>query len=139
MTDQLGVVWAAICEDSVKRLRESIPFLFIPQKHFHLTIQYGVSSELFEDIIGREVSMLIDSYQYNDYIQAIQVSLRPSGLDIYCKNQYPHITWSKCEDVASFESNEMLDDGHRISYIDDIQVQSIIEFHSLDNAELLTC
>jgi hypothetical protein len=138
MTDQLGVVWAAVTEDSVERLKESIPFLYIPQKHFHLTLRYGVRREPYTDIIGKEVPLFIDSYQYNEVIQAMKISLRLTDLYLRCKNHQPHITWSKCEDISSVESNEMLDDVHSVSFIDYIQVQTIVEFHSLDNAKLLT-
>lgn len=94
-----GILWAVI--------QEPFPVkpLFSKGKPHHITLQYKVEREAWEEIIGQPMTALAVQHCWNNRIQAVKVIL-PSW--VQCQNSNPHVTVSWIPDVKPVEANAML-------------------------------
>lgn len=113
-----GILWAVLQKPLAVQ-----PLFFEGSPH-HITLQYGVEREAWDNIIGLPMTVGALELCHNDRIQAIRVAL-PTW--VQCQNPNPHITISWVEGAQPVESNAMLNGSHHSEPLG-ISIPTIIEF-----------
>jgi hypothetical protein len=81
-------------------------------RHFHVTLRFGVDlTPDIEEMLGKEVEVMVTADCSNDRVQALKVSL-PGEVAQLCSNEHPHMTISTEDGVKPVESNNMLAGEH---------------------------
>lgn len=99
-----GILWLTLPEQV-----SPVEPRFVPARHFHVTLQFGVERQDVEHLIGQTVRVRCIELCHNGSIEAIRVVL-PEGVE--CGNAHPHMTLSHVEGVRPVESNAMLAAEH---------------------------
>lgn len=121
-----GILWIKLDKESkenlIRLVKPKFPNVFCD----HTTLLYGVSSEGFEEIIGKKQEIIALENCWNDLIQAVTVQFTQY---LPNKNINPHITISTINGVSPVKSNKMLvtDYNNEIIY-PILKLSSVVEF-----------
>lgn len=94
-----GILWAVLLSPL------SVEKKYVVGEPHHITLQFGVERDKWEEYIGRQIDAYIEYEAWDDDIQALKVRI-PS--DIPCQNANPHISVSWRDGISPVRSNDML-------------------------------
>ena len=124
-----GILWAVLLEPL------SVQPLYPEGSPHHITLQYGVEREYWENVIGLPMTAGVLELCHNDRIQAIRVAL-PTW--VQCQNPNPHITVSWVTGAQPVEANVMLNGPHHSEALN-IPAHTIIEWLEWGNPPKRIC
>jgi len=113
-----GILWAVLQKPL------AVQPLYSEGNPHHITLQYGVEREHWEDVIGLPMTAGALELCHGDRIQAIRVAL-PTW--VQCQNPNPHITVSWVPGAQPVEANVMLNGPHHSELLS-FPVHTIIEW-----------
>lgn len=123
-TEQRGILWLTFPDQ-----RPPVnPQHEVVARHFHVTLQHGVTEAEFAEFIGREVEVLFEENCIGTHIQACTVMIQDSEVDALCRNENPHCTISMERGWRPVESNAMLQSGEYECFNLDFLSEAVVEW-----------
>ena len=89
---KINYIFAELTVESIDKLKTVLPFTFKNHHGNYITLDWGISSDLYKDIIGNSYKLIVDTISADKFAEAIHVDL--SSTTLKSVNKIPHITWS---------------------------------------------
>lgn len=119
-----GIVWLKLNDESINKLKAMYPPLYPNEYYHHVTLVFGTQRSLFEEIIGRDASVVVHAYARDQNAEAVRVHTNELP-DTY---GVPHITLSTQRGVKPFASVLMLQGDHHEEQVDQFELSGKVEF-----------
>lgn len=126
-----GILWAVLQDSPI-----AVPARYCCGVPHHITLQYGVERDNWNQLIGLPMIAGVIGEAWNDRIQAIEVIL-PTWAT--CQTPHPHISISWVQDAAPIEANVMLANDHQSALLEFDRIHTIIEWVEWGEPTPLQC
>ena len=122
---KINYIYAELSENSIKKLKQLFPFRF--DKHFgtYITLDWKVDSQEYKDILGKSYKLIVDTFVFDKYAEAIRVNLKDSGLRSINKN--PHISWSVSKEFDPYYCNYMLEISREKQKFEPVEIEVVVK------------